>query len=83
MIVFHFFLFLDTFLYLGVAILLFETGPTILPIRDSMLNKEVFWYLLSFFKKFYKVADLSLLTAFILSGILAMMCTITIREDLD
>lgn len=63
----------NTFLYLGVAILLFETGPTILPIRDSMLNKE----------KFAKVADLSLLTALILSGILAIVCTITIKGDLD
>ena len=50
----QFFIFIDTFLYLGVAILLFETGPTILPIRDSMLNKDVLDIFNHFLRNFIK-----------------------------
>ena len=35
----YLFLMIDTFQYVGVSILVFEVGPTILPIRESMYDK--------------------------------------------
>lgn len=62
-----------SFQYVGVAVILCEGAPTILPIRDSMVNKF----------DFIKVAHFSILSNFVISAITALLSTITYQDKLE
>ncbi|KAM3131109.1 hypothetical protein pb186bvf_016807 [Paramecium bursaria] len=63
----------NTFQYVGVSILVFEVGPTILPIRESMYDKQ----------KFPFVANISFISALLITMFLAIISAVTYQDTLQ